>query len=433
MNSKKLTTFEKACHFGAPGGFYFVNTLVTKLEEGTAKIEKSHLNEAVTHWIKHNPILNASVQKIDGEDHWVKIDKELTFENITLVDTDEIDEWKNILNAELLKEFDQPEKCWTMKCIRHTKSNQYVFLFTTLHSLFDSTSSNRNAVEFFNILGAILEGKECEEMNTVLSFPYNMEEILAKQTFRDDFKTKVAKCEVVGNEYPKNFGLEDAKPGDITVDFFSIEKEKANKLVKAAKKYTSGGAKMNSVFINIINMAIKRLYALKEVNKNMLLSETAINTRKQFGLEDNALACYVTCLFETFDLNELTMDTFWTMSEKKSKHLHSLINDMQEIDKMYKDVVASLDTGDDGSYEQMVNFCTSNLGIMRNSIGCIKVTNEYLVAKVPHNYGMYFSIVTIDGNQHWTMVHYKNFMSSETIKEFQKEFNNVIEELTKDI
>ena len=196
MNPKKLTAFEKACHFGTPGGFYFVNSMVTNLDEGVKKIEQSHLNEAITYWVKHNPILCATVQKINDEEHWVKLDKELTFENVTVVDTDEIGEWKNILNADLLKEFDQPEKCWTMKCIRHTKSNQYVFLFATLHSLFDSTASNRNAVEFFNILGSLLQGKECEEMNTVVNYPLNMEEILAKQTFKEDFQTKVAKCEV---------------------------------------------------------------------------------------------------------------------------------------------------------------------------------------------------------------------------------------------
>jgi len=433
MNPKKLTAFEKACHFGTPGGFYFVNSMVTNLDEGVKKIEQSHLNEAITYWVKHNPILCATVQKINDEEHWVKLDKELTFENVTVVDTDEIDEWKNILNADLLKEFDQPEKCWTMKCIRHTKSNQYVFLFATLHSLFDSTASNRNAVEFFNILGSLLQGKECEEMNTVVNYPLNMEEILAKQTFKEDFQTKVAKCEVAGNEYPKSFALEGAKAGDMRVDFFAIEKEKASLLIKAAKKYSGGGAKMNSVFITIINMALKRLYAAKEVNQNMLFSETAINTRKQFGLEDNALACYVTCLFETFDLNELTMETFWKVAEKKSKNLHSIIGDMQEINKMYQDVVSSLDVDESGGYEQMVNFCTSNLGVMRNSTGCIKVAREYLVAKVPHNYAMYFSIVSIDGCQHWTMVHYKNLMSEETIKEFKKEFDAVVEELIKDL
>lgn len=227
--------------------------------------------------------------------------------------------------------------------------------------------------------------------------------------------------------------MEGAKAGDMRVDFFTLDKDKASLIIKAAKKFSGGNAKMNSVFITIINMALKRLYASKDVKKNMLFSETAINTRKQFGLEDNALACYVTCLFETFDLNELTMETFWSVAEKKSKHLHSIIGDMQEIDKMYKDVVNSLEVDDDGGFENAVNFCTSNLGIMRNSTGCIKVAKEYLVAKVPHNYAMYFSIVSIDGHQHWTMFHYKDLISEETIKEFQKEFNGVIEDLIKDL
>lgn len=217
------------------------------------------------------------------------------------------------------------------------------------------------------------------------------------------------------------------------VEMFSIDKEKANRLLKAGKKHTNGGAKLNSVFITAIGLAIKRLYHSNQIeDKKSLLFETAINNRKIFGLEDTQLACYVTVLFGKLHLDELSMETFWNVAEEKSKFLHRLLGSFDEIGRMYQDMVGSLDN-EAGDYENQVNLCTSNLGIMTNSSGVLKVEREYLVAKVPLNYGMYFSIVTIDGTQHWTVVHNKSIVSSSTVLLFIKEYNQVIEDLINDI
>lgn len=182
---------ESTCQNIVPGGLFIVNTFITKLEGSDKKIEKAHLNQAAAHWVKHNPLLGAFIKNIDNEDQFVRIDEELTFDNITIEDTDDILEWQKSINSKTLSKFEHKDICWAIKCIRHTESNRNIFIFTLLHALFDGKTSNQNAIEFFNILGAVLEGKECEEMKTVVDTSTNMEELYAKYPITEDFKSKL--------------------------------------------------------------------------------------------------------------------------------------------------------------------------------------------------------------------------------------------------
>ena len=191
MEYRKLTAMESIAQSIVPGGLFIVNTFVTDLVGCDKKIETAHLNEAAAHWVKHNPLLGSCIKIIDNVDLFVQIEKELTFDNITVEDTDDIDEWKKSINSKNLQKFDQPEMTWALKCIRHTPSSQNVFVFTQLHALFDGKSSNQNCIEFFNILGAVLEGRKCEEMNTVVDSSVNMEEIYEKYPITEDFKSKL--------------------------------------------------------------------------------------------------------------------------------------------------------------------------------------------------------------------------------------------------
>ena len=51
------------------------------------------------------------------------------------------------------------------------------------------------------------------------------------------------------------------------------------------------------------------------------------------------------------------------------------------------------------------------------------------MAKVPTNYGMYFSVSTIDQIQHWVLVYYESLMSKEMIRQIIGEINQIIKEL----
>jgi len=431
MFCKKLTRFEEACQFGTPGGYYFVNVMATHLVTAEKKISEGAIVEAARFWVKRQPMLLAHVQRINGQNCFVA-NKDFQFDNIEFVENATDPEgWREILESELTKQFDEPGKMWRLKCIKH--KNQYVFLFIVLHSLFDSTSSNHLLIGFLNILGSLISSGHCSEMTGQLEIcAENFEELIAKQANSKDFKSKIASTAgVVGNEFPASFGKPDAEVGDLRVEMFLVERARADRLLRAAKK--NGSAKMNSVFIAAISLALKRLIvASQAADQTTLLYETAINARKFFELDDGQLACYVTCLFETFQLDELSLDSFWSIAEKKSNHLHMLLEDVEEIGKMYHDVVDSLQTTEDGLFEKQVNFCTSNLGVLKNATGPVKVDKQYLIAKVPTNYGMYFSVVTIDGEQHWTLVHYQKLVSTATARIFVKEFSQVIDDLIKD-
>ena len=210
------------------------------------------------------------------------------------------------------------------------------------------------------------------------------------------------------------------------VDFFSIDEKKCNLLINAAKKNTDGNAKMNSVFITLTSLALKRLHATKESNQNIQIYESTINARQAFGLKDNVLGLNVVLLPDPFNLDEISSENFWDVATKRSIYLHTMVKNPQEMNKLYYDGLIAI------AKQDHVNFCISNLGILENATGCIRVTKEYLVTNVPPSYAMYYSVVTINGKQFWTLTYYETNMSTEIIEEFKRELFNAIDEFIKD-
>lgn len=437
---KKLSKFECVCHYGVTNGFFFINSILFELK-GDRHVTQELLNEAVRYLVKRQPLIWSTVLKDEkGDSYFVALDKELEFDNVHLIEVEGSDKWRQIMEQDLANVFCETEKLWNLKVVRDVKSNHYALLFATLHSTFDSNVSYQYARDYLNILGALIDNKECEEMkSTVQIHPDNIDEFFAKQNLRKDFKSAIEHPKVEQNEFPEFFNGDYAKNGNgqnnLKFEPFTIDLEKANKLLKAAKKY-SNGAKLNSVFITVICLAVKRIYEkYKVVDKNTLYYEVAINVRKNLNLDDHQMACFVTCLFETLNLNELDSDSFWQKAEKQSKSLHNLLENIEEIVQLYNDVLKSLEVTEENTYENQINFCISNLGILKNTYdGCpIKITNQYLVAKVPTNYGMYYSVSTIDGIQHWVLVYYESLMSRDMILQVITEINQIIDSLVEKI
>jgi hypothetical protein len=438
---KKLSKFECVCHYGVQNGFFFMNSILFELK-GDRHVTQELLNESVRYLVKRQPFLWSTVIKDEkGDSYFVAIEKELDFDNVHLIEVDKLEQWREIMEQDLAENFPETEKLWILKLVRDVTSNTYALLFATLHSAFDSNVSYQYARDLLNILGALVDHKECEEMKTTVQIhPDNIEELFAKQNIRKDFKSTIEHPKIEQNEFPEFFNGDYKTNGNgknlLKFEPFTIDREKASKLLKAAQKFSNGGAKLNSVFITIICLAVKRIYEkYKVVDRNSLFYEIAINVRKNLNLDDHQLPCFVTCLFESLNLDKLDSDTFWQLAEKQSKSLHNLLENIEEIIQLYNDVLKSLEVNEDNTYENQINFCISNLGILKGTYeGCpIKITNQYLVAKVPTNYGMYYSVSTIDEVQHWVLVYYESLMSRDMILQVIAEINHIIDSLIEKI
>ena len=209
-------------------------------------------------------------------------------------------------------------------------------------------------------------------------------------------------------------------------NFFSIDEKKCNLLINAAKKNTDGNAKMNSVFTTLTSLALKRIYSSKQLNLNQQAYESTVNSRTTYGIKDNVFGLNMVLFPLSVDLRELSTETFWEIATNRSMFLHTILKDPLEMKKLYYDSMASL------AKPHHYNFLISNLGKLDKTTGCVKVFKQHLVTNLPPNYAMYYSIISIDGKQFWTLTYYETNMSTEIIEEFKRELFNAIDEFIKD-
>ena len=144
-------------------------------------IEFELLNKAVEILINRHPLLQATIVRTLDEvskkprimlpKYFVYMDKTVAeYNNIEMIETNDEDKWKEIIENELLTSFDNVNgPLWRIKVLKivpKTKNddeyNRYVFILSTSHAISDGKNGYTLLLQLLNILGALFENTVCK-------------------------------------------------------------------------------------------------------------------------------------------------------------------------------------------------------------------------------------------------------------------------------
>jgi NRPS condensation-like uncharacterized protein len=179
---RKLGENESLYDFEVSKGTMLVTTAVhADLTEG--RIDLALLNTACSIWVKRFQLLQSKIiredaNKISQSKYFVYMDEKdlLSFLNVELIDSNDENKFREVVESELITKLDKVNgPLWRLKVVKYLQ--RFTFVFTNHHAIADGKNLTI-LIGLFNIIGALITGSQCDEMNgECIESPKSVEEI----------------------------------------------------------------------------------------------------------------------------------------------------------------------------------------------------------------------------------------------------------------
>ena len=377
-----------------------------ELKQGTITLDL--LNQACSFWAKRHPLLQAKIQRHFSEDmkflyngddrYFVRMPAEevFSFKNVDFIHTNDEDKWKALIENELKTPFDCINgPLWRLRVVKVKENDRkYTFLFMFNHTITDG-KNNVIFIELLNIIGSLIEGKECIAMSEVIETPYGMDHYVNEYAEKENIIGKRKDYGIDNiNRIPSSLGNK-VNGNEIKFDFFKIECSLLNKL-KAKMKQNTDGCKLTGLIETICCFSYKTL--LLKYGENLLAElpfqyTVTCSPRNKLKIKSTQMGCYI-CAASVRMKISLDLESIWVTAEQQTKALHEYLEKNEEIAKYrnYTQTVRAekIPVSDliSGTIREngISNFLViSNIGVLENAKSdIIKATEFY--ATVPTFY-----------------------------------------------
>ena len=416
------------------GTFILSRVFITSIPKKFT-IDNESLTKCLAIWVKRNILLQSTIyrtNKLDIKSPKYFVYTEKSFEeynNVELLETENNLKWVDIIETELKTNFDNINgPLWRMKIVKLLKTthnddnNEYYFVFSSHHSIADGRNCYELMVQFLNILGAILEGTSCDEMNgQIQETKHSMNELVENFQSISECIVKVKEDSKIIHRIPNFVGdKENGVYGKF--DFIFVEKPILDKLLKQIK-LRAPKAKLTSFLATLLSLAYKKTciqFNVNDISLDTFMPCILLSLREKFNLNNLQMGVYSTALNVEINGN-LNEDTIWKISENVSLCLHDKIKNNVDISNFqYLDDFINLVNSDfDFGNNQETNFDFSNIGIMKNtSTSAIYIKQHYIAMPNLENRfvaPMFHGLVTIDSNLCWGISYNEKIFSNNFI------------------
>lgn len=291
---------------------------------------------------------------------------------------------------------------------------------------------------FFNIIGALLENKTCDEMNSVVESPHTVED-LVKQVH-----------ELPPNWFPNSKLDQKSRLSEALVDpdaqplskfqHFCIKSDVFNKL-NARMKANSKEAKLTGLFSVIISLAFKeamKKYDVKDIPIDPIQISYLGSVRDKLKVPSAQMGVYLGGYELTLANDDtLNYESIWPLAEKNSIELHQAIADPGNLNFilfMDKNFEFMMKSPDGGYSDTQYNFKLSNYGLLKNTDvpDVIKIRQHYIRTYNPFGVvgsNLIMSMCTVDGNLCWVCSYNEKMISSRVVTEVLQNIQDTMHKL----
>lgn len=236
----------------------------------------------------------------------------------------------------------------------------------------------------FNIIGALLANKTCDEMNSVVESLYTAEDLVKKvhelppnwfPNSKLDQKSRLSEALVEPNAQP------DAK-----FQHFCIKSDVFNKL-NATMKANSKEAKLTGLFSVIISLAFKeaiKKHDVKDIPTDQFQISYLGSVRDKLNVPSAQMGVYLGGYELTLANDDsLNLESVWRLAEKNSIELHQAISDSGNLNFllfMEKNFQFMMKSPEGGYSDKHYNFKLSNYGLLKNTDipDVVKIRQHYI-------------------------------------------------------
>lgn len=427
------------------GGEMQTRALLFELKQG--EITRHLLEQACTYWVKHLPLLGAEIKREPTQSFFVQMDPELIFnfdKTVQLIETEDAREWERLIQERQI--FDKNKgHLWKLKLVKINNHQEldynYVLILTTQHSTTDGRNGYEISRRLLNIIGSLVLGQTCPEMdeNNVVFPKYNTDE-LVEQTHKLDKDFKPVPVLDKVNRISASFSDPDAE--NLTrLRHFIVPSEKFKKLLKKMKE-NSKETKMTSVLSMVCCLAYKNLlkrHNITDVPTDTLPYSLLVNFRDKLGVSSATMGAFVNGFDQMLsreDSARLDLNTIWSVAEKQSIALHTVLQSNYYLDSTLYQKEHWLDPEPEGGPEPNVFdffFRLSNYGVVPNTdVTNIKIKQHYVMTlKIygRHLGNISMNLCTIEGNLCWSCIYNQKRQSNKHVTELLDEVNHIIDQL----
>ena len=415
------------------------------------------LNKACAFLIKRHALLRATIERkltVDPETGSTLLHTDSSFfvpvrhdpfefTNVELVTTNDAERWSELVSSDLQTPIDVFKgPLWRLKVVRTATSATHTFIFTFSHVISDGRNMNAIVVELLNILAALIEDKQCVEMNESVDSPVGLEDHLLAH-----FATKeqVAKAQSM---MPRNDIDVVRKRVDLSGTRFElghVDSGSMSKLIERLKANTHGGKLMGLIEV-IVCLAYEQLLAKHgETDRpSPRKYRVSASVREKCGIALSQMGTFVSGLYVELDerldkpiADDQFQETIWPLAERRTRLLHERLKNNEEIEAKLKSLLREDDHGplllDITSSEPVESFCftnISNFGVLaqcRNT-HVLRITELYCIFPVFYKQIMTY-MGTVDGALCFALCFHESVFRPELIKEFKDSILTSIQKL----
>jgi hypothetical protein len=411
------------------------------------------IKQACTFWIKRHPLLRAEIQRStqEGQDYerfFVYMDEARAFKlnNVELLEETEDIKWINVMDKDKATLFDMSTgPMWRLKFIKlrdtDTLGYNYAFLLTTQHPIGDGRNCYEIGVQLLNIVGALLDGRQCAEMDeSVVEHPlFNVDDLLEQKQI--PFEHENIELDEENRESVKLVNYEAENP-DFGFQRFCLPTDKSRLLKDKVKANSS--AKMSSVLLTVISAAFKSLYirhGVDDIPLNKFQYFLLASTREKLGLSNTQMGVYSSLLHLATEISDADFETivkngnfapFWAICNARSASLDAKLKRSEEF-TFYHEIEPIVEQLKDISKydEKSLTFILSNIGLMKNTdcSSVVRVREHYVRQpniKCRIGWSLFIGATTVDGNMCFGFSYNECKNSTSFISELIDEIDRII-------
>ena len=392
--------------------------------------------------------------------YFVRIDahKMAQFRNVAFIETSDERKWERVVEQELhtgVDLFHGP--LWRLSVVHNVlEPSKCTFVFFMHHVLTDGRN-HCIFIELLNIVGALLEGRECAEMSEQA-----IESAHGLCHYVNAF-VKEHSADVVGQQLDVKLDQPVRMPQALghrvsgnECDFWhlNVAARVLAQLLARMKERTRGGAKLTGLVQTVFCSVYKRMlckYGETELASQPFTCLIPCTGRGKFNIGDVQMGDYSLVLPSRVPSDQLTgdLDSIWSVAEAQTRSLHDRIKRHQEVatvcsflaameaaKKSKRDETIPLDDLIEGtcSSSMPIVISLSNTGrLVETQSAAIKVSELYcaMPSFLRHcNHGKFFLFVnTVNDNLCLTFSYNERLFSKQFMTEFRQEMSDLIEQL----